>query len=81
MIKMYQYPLSNVFTPTIPAPTPAKNDPSPSSLFLSHLIPHFINLRAKVDELRNNTTVKVSLFKELKNCYFPLSKALALLIS
>ncbi len=65
IIKMYQYPLSNVFTPTIPAPTPAKNDPKPSSLFLNHLIPHFISRRVNVEELRNNTIVKVSLLNEL----------------
>lgn len=62
---MYQYPLSKVLTPTIPAPTPAKNDPNPSSLFLSHLNPHLMSLRVNVDELKNNTIVKVYLLKEL----------------
>lgn len=65
MIRMYQYPLSNVFTPTIPAPTPAKNDPNPSSLFLNHLMPHLINLNVRVEALRNKTIVKVYLLNEL----------------
>lgn len=81
MINIYQYPLSKVLTPTNPAPTPAKNDPNPSSLFRSHLIPHFISLSVKVDELKNSTMVNVSLLKDLKNCSFPFNKALMLFMN
>ncbi len=81
IMRIYQYPLSKVLTPTIPAPTPARNEPNPSSLFRSHLMPHLISLRARVDELRKTTIVKVYLLNELKKCYFPFSRALALFIN
>ena len=78
---MYQYPLSKVLTPTIPAPTPAINELNPSSLFLIHLIPHFINLSTRVEELKKRTMVKVYLLNELRNCYLPFKRALILFIS
>ena len=65
MMRMYQYPLSKVLTPMIPAPTPAKNEPKPSSLFLNHRMPHLMSLRVRVEALKNKTIVKVYLLKEL----------------